>query len=307
MDVISSRKITISRNTSSRKNLDSAPGTLQIATGRRADNRLLHIFAMQISIECPIVTTSEYSVLEWIDDMNRSIKGPDEKSFSEVEYERRFRLLMDSMESDHAVHLFFTALDLRFHPGSESYEKIISVWNFASGIDYRHGSTPKRIYLNHPLRVASILLQDLPSVSGEAIIIALLHNVLEVSAIPLQEIRERFGSPVACAIEALTITRGRMDRAYLEEYYSRIESVSSACAAVKAADKLDNIYMLCFNPSENIRKTYLDEIDEWVIPLASRAAPALEFRLTVASRVMRELGFLDRDSELEIAKMEISL
>ena len=229
--------------------------------------------------------------------MNRSTGRPDKKIISEVEYERNWRLLMDSTESDQADRVFRKALALCFPPGSASSKKIVSAWKFVSVIDYRHGNTSSRIYLNHPLRVATILLTHLPSVSEETIIIALLHNVLEVSSITIQEINDRFGSQIGCAVQALTIERGRKDKKYLGEYYSRIESISPGCAAVKAADKLDNIYMICFNPSQSNRNSYLDDIDERVIPLASRTAPAIEYRIRKASGVMRELGFLDMDRE----------
>ena len=64
----------------------------------------------------------------------------------------------------------------------------------------------------------------------------------------------------------------------------------------------DNIYMLCFNSSEIIRKNYLDEIDRWVIPMAERVIPVLAGRMKEASTAMRTTGFLDKQTELERAK-----
>ncbi|MCK9579555.1 MAG: HD domain-containing protein [Methanoregula sp.] len=174
-------------------------------------------------------------------------------------------------------------------------------------IDYEHGNIPAWVYMNHPLRVASMIARVAPEVSEETLVVALLHNVLEVSKITYEEIQNLFGEPVALALRALTIDRKRKDQSYLKVYYSRIEAAPVGCAMVKVADKLDNIYMICFNPSQITRVSYLDEIDEWVIPLASRVVPQLVTRLEEASTVMRELGFLNRDTELEMAKKDATL
>jgi (p)ppGpp synthase/HD superfamily hydrolase len=221
-----------------------------------------------------------------------------------VESERRWRLIMDSSESDAAFRQFREALDLRFPHKDGVPTLTLKAWEFASAINYEHGNIPARIYLNHPLRVAAMVAREVPDVSEETLVVALLHNVLEVSKVSSSEIRNLFGESVALAVKALTIDRSRRDKSYLKEYYSRIETTSAGCATVKVADKLDNIYMICFNPSQDTRVSYLDEIDEWVIPLASRVVPQLVTRLEEASIVMRELGFLSRDADLEIARKD---
>jgi (p)ppGpp synthase/HD superfamily hydrolase len=153
--------------------------------------------------------------------------------------------------------------------------------------------------LNHLLRVASIIATDVPDATDETFTIAFLHNMLEVSSVSPEEIKTRFGHKVSSAIQALTIDRNRKDKSYLKEYYSRIEATSVACADVKVVDKLDNIYMICFNPSPEIRSSYLDEIDEWVVPMALQVVPGLGIRLKEVSMIMRRLGFLQREREVE--------
>lgn len=214
---------------------------------------------------------------------------------------------MDTSESDAAFRLFQEALDVRF-PWTDGVPPvhILKAWEFATAIDYEHGNIPARIYLNHPLRVAAMVAREVPGVTEDTLVVALLHNILEVSKVSIGEIRDLFGEPTALAIKALTIDRSRRDRNYLNEYYSRIEATPAGCATVKVADKLDNIYMICFNPSQDTRVSYLDEIDEWVIPLASRTVPQLATRLEEASIVMRELGFLNKDADLEIARKVVT-
>jgi (p)ppGpp synthase/HD superfamily hydrolase len=214
---------------------------------------------------------------------------------------------MDASKSDTALRLFQEALDVRFPPNEGGHSRVLKAGEFAMAIDYEHGNIPAWVYMNHPLRVASMIARVAPEVSEETLVVALLHNVLEVSKITYEEIQNLFGEPVALALRALTIDRKRKDQSYLKVYYSRIEAAPVGCAMVKVADKLDNIYMICFNPSQITRVSYLDEIDEWVIPLASRVVPQLVTRLEEASTVMRELGFLNRDTELEMAKKDATL
>jgi len=211
---------------------------------------------------------------------------------------------MDSTESDAAEKMFQAALDCRFPPKTGIPAIILDAWEFASQIDYRHGNMPSRIYLNHPLRVASIITREVPDATEETCAIALLHNVLEVSSVSSSEIGARFGLPVSLAIQVLTVDRNRRDKEYLKEYYSHIEETSVECEQVKVADKLDNIYMICFNPSSDVRSSYLDEIDECVIPMASRIAPELGIRMKEVSTVMRSLGFIQRDEEMEKIRQE---
>ena len=211
---------------------------------------------------------------------------------------------MDNSESDTAIRQFQEALYLRFPSKDGIPASILKAWEFATSINYEHGNIPARIYLKHPLRVAAMIAGEIPEVSEETIVVALLHNMLEVSKVSSREIENLFGEAVATAIKALTIDRARKDKIYLKEYYSHIKATSAGCAMVKVADKLDNIYMICFNPSQDTRISYLDEIDEWVIPLASSVVPQLGTRSKETSIVMRELGFLNKDVELEIARKD---
>lgn len=208
------------------------------------------------------------------------------------------RLLMDDHESDAAEKMFRAGLYERFPRETDVPARVQEAWDFASQIDYRHGDLPSWTYLNHILRVASIIAKDVPDATIETFTIAFLHNVLEVSSVSPGEIETRFGLGVSSAIQALTIDRNRKDKSYLEEYYSRIEATSASCAEVKVVDKLDNIYMICFNPSPEVRSSYLEEIDEWVVPLALRIVPGIGIRMKGVSMVMRRLGFLERKKEI---------
>lgn len=220
-----------------------------------------------------------------------------------VENERHRRLLMDADPQSPAKEILLSILQTRLGPGSPLPDLFSRALKWAQEIKYQHGSVPSSVYLNHPLRVTAILAKEMDVPDYETLATALLHNVLEVSDISKQELEDILGARVAEAIDALTVNRALQDDAvYKDKYYERIEATSAACARVKVADKLDNIYMLCFNPSEDIRHNYLNEIDRWVVPMARRVLPVLGERMEKASAEMRETGFLDKDAELERAK-----
>jgi len=221
-----------------------------------------------------------------------------------VQNERDWRLLMDEGAPPFAKDTLLSVLKERF-PAVPLPEKISLALKYAFEIEYQHGTTPTQVYLNHPLRVATILAREMRVPDENVIAIALLHNVLEVSNISRRQLASLLDADIADTIQVLTVDRAQQsDPIYKNEYYDRIASKSSACACVKAADKLDNIYMLCFNPSEDVRDNYLNEIDRWVVPMANRVLPALGQRLEEASSVMRKTGFLSRNAEIERVKRE---
>jgi (p)ppGpp synthase/HD superfamily hydrolase len=233
-----------------------------------------------------------------------SFHHPDPAELTErAENERHWRLLMDADPQSHAKEILLSTLQARLGEGAPIPSLLSQALEWAFKIEYQHGSVAPAVYLNHPLRVATILAKTLDIIDDETLTIAILHNVLEVSEISKQELNDALGSNVAEAIDTLTVDRTRQhDASYKNNYYVRIEALSPACARVKIADKLDNIYMLCFNSSEITRKSYLDEIDRWVIPMAERVIPVLAERMKEASAAMRMIGFLDKETELGRAK-----
>lgn len=219
-----------------------------------------------------------------------------------VEDERHKRLLMDADDNFDASAWFLDALARKYGTATAVPAIMRDALAFASAIEYQHGAVPSHVYLKHPLRVAASLVDHIQG-EDDMIVIALLHNVLEVTTIPYGDLAARFGAPVATAIRNLTVDRARQyDPVYKDAYYAAIEATSTACARVKVADKLDNIYMLCLNPSADIREKYLDEIDRWVVPMADRVIPEMGARIAAASKDMRKTGYLDKAAEIEKAR-----
>lgn len=98
-------------------------------------------------------------------------------------------------------------------------------------------------YIDHPVAVAGLLAEH--GFAEEVLAAALLHDVIEEGATALEEIRVRFGEPVARLVDALT------DAEAIEPYELRKEAHRARVAgagpdalAIYAADKLANIRAL---------------------------------------------------------------
>lgn len=85
-------------------------------------------------------------------------------------------------------------------------------------------------YIEHPIRVAEAF--DDPTLK----IVALLHDVVEDSNVTVEDIRKRFGSAIADAIEAIT----RRDATYHDYILFKVAR-NSLARKVKIADLLDNL------------------------------------------------------------------
>ena len=117
-------------------------------------------------------------------------------------------------------------------------------------------------YVEHPIAVAALLAEH--GYREEVIAAALLHDVVEDSAITLDELGEEFGPEVAGLVGALTDDE-RIE-SYSErkaEHRERVAAADGEALAIYASDKLTN--------SSTIAKTFAEEGDsvrgEFKVPL----------------------------------------
>jgi (p)ppGpp synthase/HD superfamily hydrolase len=180
---------------------------------------------------------------------------------------------------------------------------VLAALEFASQLDYRHPGMSKASYLAHPLRVAGMAAQLASPNEEGLIVVALLHNVFEVTAVTSEEISKRFGHDISGIISILTVDRKLQPlREYRQSYYAEILR-SRAATRIKVLDKLDNMFVLCLNPDEQVRHDYLLEIEEFVLPLVEHHVPALELYFRELLADCRSLGHLPLDS-LQAAQYE---
>lgn len=117
-------------------------------------------------------------------------------------------------------------------------------------------------YIEHPQAVAALLAEH--GFGDEVLAAALLHDVVEDSETTVEDLRARFGEPVAGLVAVLSDDETIADyRERKDEHRSRVAAADGDAFAIYGADKLTNVGML--------RRTYADQgeviAEEFKVPL----------------------------------------
>jgi guanosine-3',5'-bis(diphosphate) 3'-pyrophosphohydrolase len=125
---------------------------------------------------------------------------------------------------------------------SDLIRKALNMARSAHAGQIRNGSGGMP-YIEHPVAVAELLAAH--GFDDEVLAAALLHDVVEDSAISVEQVRERFGEPVAALVEALTDdeTIEPYERRK-DEHRRRVAAAGPDALAIYAADKLTNVRAL---------------------------------------------------------------
>lgn len=148
-------------------------------------------------------------------------------------------------------------------------------------------------YVEHPMAVAARL--DEHGYGEEVLAAALLHDVVEDSGTPLDEIREEFGEGVAGMVGALTDDEGLDSyRERKAEHRERVAAADGEALAIYGSDKLTNVKAL--------REAYEAEGDavreEFKVPIELKTE-VWEADRDLLREKAPELPFLDElDAEL---------
>ena len=207
--------------------------------------------------------------------------------------ERRRRLLGLLEPDPHALVLWSRAMAAL--PEKAQRDRFAHAFKFAKEIKYRHVGLTSDIYFSHPLRVAALATLVSGTQDAGIGVIAVLHNVLEVSDVSVDVLSENFGVEVSNQIEALTVDRDlQWDRAYKESYYSKLMACPLSARVVKIVDKLDNLFVLGLNPDASVREKYLAEIEDFVLPMAEATLPKLITYVRDLVQDCHLTGFIER-------------
>lgn len=207
-----------------------------------------------------------------------------------IDAEREARVAFLRHPDDSAITRFDGAV---LHIDSaEVRASLMRGWEYAQSLDYHHPGQSKELYLAHPLRVASLYLRIVRPIEEAGAVTAILHNVMEVTNVQVDELTRIVGGSVANAISTLTVDRERQwESEYKNDYYKKIEGSPEFVQHVKIMDKLDNLFVLCLNPSEQIRTMYLNEIEKWLLPMTRRALPQIADYLRELVKDNRRIGY----------------
>ena len=153
--------------------------------------------------------------------------------------------------------------------------------------EFRDGSRAEP-YINHPLRVALILTEELKIYDVNLVCAALLHDVIEKrdenKSLTEDEIKKEAGEYVYSIVRALDkpkIVSEERER-LLNEYFERMKRASKAIRYVKLADELDNLRSLKNSVHKNMILRYKEEVERYVVPIAEKTDEKLLFKLSIA-------------------------
>jgi GTP pyrophosphokinase len=209
--------------------------------------------------------------------------------FENSEAERAEKMNSLCSDSVYAEKQFIATLNLYNRKESD----IAKALEYAKGLDFSKNHL-KSSYLSHPLRLATYLVKMDPTIPSDYIVIALLHNVPETTTITTEELKNIFGANVALGIQLLVVDRTVPFASIQDSYYQNIFSQGTSLVLVKLLDKIDNLFVLGLNPDDEVRKNYITEVREKLLPFAIKFNSQLAKYLDDLLEVTSDLGYTDK-------------
>lgn len=181
----------------------------------------------------------------------------------------------------------FAKLVKEFEENTDDVVKITKAFSTAADLhsgQSRDGS--KEPYINHALKVALILSDELKIRDVDLICAALLHDTLQEgnNSEKLDQIKKNFGENVFNIVQTLTEhpSANENRQQSLESYFQNISNSPKTLRVVELADRLDNVrfYKNAVKKDKAIR--YKEETQKYVVPIAEQTDETLAFKLSVA-------------------------
>ncbi|MDT0467629.1 MULTISPECIES: HD domain-containing protein [Streptomyces] len=135
-------------------------------------------------------------------------------------------------------------------------------------------------YINHPVRVVTILKNELGVTDPELLILGLLHDALEISPSAEPLIASRLGPALTQRLRSMTPDHRLEQRPKQPQdsdvWHSKIRSLGPEELLVRLADRIDNLRDLRHSPDPDRRTRFLNSLTSTYLPLAeeSRVASA---------------------------------
>lgn len=154
-------------------------------------------------------------------------------------------------------------------------------------------------YINHPLRVALILTEEIHEYDIDIICAAILHDTLGINAnhsmsSPVSDansgatsearIRNELGEPIYSIVKTLAkpLAKSNEKDRILGEYFRNIAKSAEDVRYIKLADRLDNIRNLKNAIQKDRILRYKEETQKYIIPIAENTDEKFVFKLSIA-------------------------
>lgn len=167
---------------------------------------------------------------------------------------------------------------VRLFENTEDIVKLTRAFGLATKVHRERLFNKSEPYINHSLRVATILIDELQLRDTELACAGLLHDAADAPEDEIRECGERVFSITREILEPKTRPEER-EKA-LEGYYAKIARASKDARFVKLAEKLDSARSMKGQALKAAK--YREEMERYVMPLANATDDRLAFKLSLA-------------------------
>jgi guanosine-3',5'-bis(diphosphate) 3'-pyrophosphohydrolase len=103
-------------------------------------------------------------------------------------------------------------------------------------------------YINHPIRVATILAAEGHVTDGATLIGAVLHDTVEDTETTFEELEQHFGRHIRALVQEVTDDKSLPKAMRKEQQIAHASVASPAAKQIKIADKISNIRDIADSP-----------------------------------------------------------
>ena len=129
--------------------------------------------------------------------------------------------------------------------------------------DQRRKDTAQTPYINHPIAVANILLNEAGVTDEVVLMAALLHDTVEDTDTTFDEIERQFGQVVRDVVAEVTDDKSLPKAVRKQHQIDHAPGLSDRAKLVKLADKISNVRDTAISPPNSWPIARIDEYLEW--------------------------------------------
>ncbi len=104
-------------------------------------------------------------------------------------------------------------------------------------------------YINHPIKVTTIITQFIPNASDELIAASILHDVVEDTDATVDDIKNKFGETIASIVQEVTDDKSLSKAESRRKQIENAPKLSYNAKIIRICDKIANVRDIC---GENI-------------------------------------------------------
>ena len=184
--------------------------------------------------------------------------------------------------------LAFSRLIQPFGDNLNDVVKITKAFRYAasaySGIFRNESHEP---YINHAMKVALILTDELKVHDVDTICAAILHDAIEKSkedSAVVADLRSNFGDNIYDTVRILTEPKTNEENRekLLVKYFENISKGPKMPRFIKLADRLDKARFLKNDRKKEKALRYKEETQKYILPLAEKTDDTIALKLSIA-------------------------